>query len=88
MFVVVVNRSKRMKIDNLGAALEDAVKENPQWRKTSKEGLDLDYCLLLCKSVADELFTKLEDTVQYYDGDLTKVTDSLFTYCAFSCSKL
>lgn len=67
-----------MKIDNIEAALEDAGKENPQWRKTSKESLDLDYCLLLCKSVADELFTKLEETVRYYDGDLTKVTDSIY----------
>lgn len=61
--------AKKMKYD-LETALENAATE---WVKTEKEGLDLDYCLLVPKPTADELFSSLEDTVQYYDGRLTKV---------------
>lgn len=47
-----------------------------QWKKVAKEGLDLDYAVLLGKRLADELFTQLEEMVEYYSGELTKASVS------------
>lgn len=44
------------------------------WRKTVKDGLDLDYAVVLPKQLADELLMQLEETVEYYSGELTKVS--------------
>ncbi|KAK5645077.1 hypothetical protein RI129_006377 [Pyrocoelia pectoralis] len=44
-----------------------------EWRKISREGLDLDYSLLFSKRIADEIMNQLEKEVEYYSGDLTKV---------------
>ncbi|KAG5868638.1 hypothetical protein JTB14_032799 [Gonioctena quinquepunctata] len=42
-------------------------------KKTEGENLDLDYAVVLPKTLADELFDQLQRTVEYYEGDLTKV---------------
>lgn len=44
-----------------------------KWRKINSDGLDLDYAVILKKSQADELFSLLESTVEYYDSEITKV---------------
>ncbi|XP_031351617.1 DNA oxidative demethylase ALKBH2-like isoform X2 [Photinus pyralis] len=57
--------------------LESAFKElgeiKPEWRKISREGLDLDYALLFSKRLADRIMNQLENDVEYYSGNLTKV---------------
>lgn len=44
-----------------------------QWKKIKREGLDLDYAVVLPKVLADELLVQLEEAVEYYSGELTKV---------------
>ena len=52
--------------------LEDLSGDVP-WRKFTSEGLDVDYAVFLSKNLADDLFSELENTLEYYDGDLKKV---------------
>ncbi|EFA10619.1 DNA oxidative demethylase ALKBH2 isoform X2 [Tribolium castaneum] len=56
--------SKRRKIDET-CQLE--------MKKITAENLSLDYFLLLSRNVASELMQQLEDSVEYLDGDLSKV---------------
>lgn len=63
---------KRRKID-VAEALRDLARKTVDWRKTAAEGLDVDYALLLSRSLADELMMRLEEAVEYYDGELSKV---------------
>lgn len=44
-----------------------------KWEKIKRENLDLDYVVLLPKSVADSLLESLEEQVEYFTGDLAKV---------------
>ncbi|KAJ8917631.1 hypothetical protein NQ315_000115 [Exocentrus adspersus] len=48
-------------------------KASIKMKKTEAENLDLDYALLLPGGVADELMRQLENSVEYYEGELTKV---------------
>ncbi|KAK7869079.1 hypothetical protein R5R35_000798 [Gryllus longicercus] len=50
-----------------------AAREPLQWRKLAAEGLDCDYCLLLPRAQADALFRRLEDELEYFKGDLTRI---------------
>ncbi|XP_062873508.1 DNA oxidative demethylase ALKBH2 [Trichomycterus rosablanca] len=43
------------------------------WRKIEGEGLDCDYGLLFSKEEADRLFLQLEQEVEYFTGEETKV---------------
>lgn len=61
-----------MKID-LASALDHIGNNTPTWKKIRNEGLDLDYSVVLPKNVADEFMSQLEDTIEYYQGNLTKV---------------
>lgn len=54
-------------------ALEELGDAKVEWKKTTGEGLDVDYGLLLPKHLADELMDQLRETVEYYDGELAKV---------------
>ncbi|RZC34506.1 alpha-ketoglutarate-dependent dioxygenase alkB -like 2-like, partial [Asbolus verrucosus] len=63
---------KRMKID-FEDAFEKLAKTSLEKKKTTAENLDLDYIVLLPKTLASELLKQLEDTVEYLDGDLSKV---------------
>ncbi|KRT81924.1 hypothetical protein AMK59_5310, partial [Oryctes borbonicus] len=63
---------KRRKID-LEEAMQEVARKKVEWRKTDAEGLDVDYALLLPRSLADELMKQLQGTVQYYEGELAKV---------------
>ncbi|KAK4876172.1 hypothetical protein RN001_012594 [Aquatica leii] len=58
---------------DLESALKELENTKVEWKKISREGLDLDYSLLFPKRLADEIMTLLENDVEYYDGDLTKV---------------
>lgn len=44
-----------------------------KWRKISAEGLDLDYTILLPRSVASQLLKHLESELEYFSGDLARV---------------
>ncbi|KAI4462154.1 alpha-ketoglutarate-dependent dioxygenase alkb 2 [Holotrichia oblita] len=63
---------KRRKID-LEEAIQDVARKKVEWRKTAAEGLDVDYALLLPRSLADELMSRLQQEVEYFDGELSKV---------------
>lgn len=55
--------------------LADDVKENKlNWKKTKSDGLDVDYVVLLRRSLADELFQQLQETIEYYTDELSKVS--------------
>lgn len=57
---------KRMKID-LTSALVELGNSKVERKKTTREGLDLDYALLLPKSIADEMMAQLEANAEYYE---------------------
>lgn len=63
---------KTRKID-LEEAIQDVARKKVEWRKTAAEGLDVDYALLLPRSLADELMSRLQQEVEYFDGELSKV---------------
>lgn len=63
---------KKIKID-LSSSLEELQNKKVEWKKITQEGLDVDYALLLPRSIADELMAQLEANVEYYSGNLTKV---------------
>lgn len=65
-----------MKMD-LEAEFKKLLEENDgkvMWKKVTKEGLDVDYAVVLPKKLADELLIQLEETVEYFSGELTKVS--------------
>lgn len=74
----LIYRMKRIKID-LRSAFEELArnKAGVNMEKTTAENLDLDYGALLPGAVADELMRQLEDGVEYYGGELTKVWSAL-----------
>lgn len=43
------------------------------WRKITAEGLNLDYAIILPKVSGDRLLLELEQTLEYFAGDLAKV---------------
>ncbi|KAJ0180254.1 hypothetical protein K1T71_003658 [Dendrolimus kikuchii] len=43
------------------------------WKSIKEEGLDLEYCVPIPVSVARNLFLELEDTLEYFTGDLAKI---------------
>lgn len=47
------------------------------WHKTTAEGLDIDYTILLRAELATCLFHILEDTIEYENPDKTKVRNCL-----------
>lgn len=65
-----------MRMD-LEIAFKKLLEENDgkvMWNKIAKEGLDVDYAVVLPKKLADELLIQLEETVEYFSGELTKVS--------------
>nr|XP_022916098.1 DNA oxidative demethylase ALKBH2-like [Onthophagus taurus] len=58
---------------DLELELKKLSQQKVTWKKYSAEGLDLDYSLIFNKQLASDIFLKLEDSIQYYTGDLTKV---------------
>lgn len=69
---ILTHRMKKIKID-LSSSLEELQNKKVEWKKITQEGLDVDYALLLPRSIADELMAQLEANVEYYSGNLTKV---------------
>lgn len=43
------------------------------WKSIKQEGLDLDYSVAIPKAVASALFQELENTLEYFTGDLSKI---------------
>ncbi|KAF5291201.1 hypothetical protein FQA39_LY14443 [Lamprigera yunnana] len=58
---------------DLEGTLKELENTKVEWRKFSGDGLDLDYSLFFQKTVADKIMAQLENDVEYYEGDLTKV---------------
>lgn len=48
-------------------------KQGIKWKKMTGEMFDVDYTILFPTSVADRLMDDLEKSVEYYEGDLTRV---------------
>ncbi|XP_014795516.1 PREDICTED: DNA oxidative demethylase ALKBH2 isoform X2 [Calidris pugnax] len=45
----------------------------PPWQEIRAEGLNCDYRLLFGKAEADEIFQRLEEEVEYFEGEMTKL---------------
>ncbi|XP_040463906.1 DNA oxidative demethylase ALKBH2 isoform X4 [Falco naumanni] len=45
----------------------------PPWQEIRAEGLSCDYRLLFGKAEADVLFQQLEEEVEYFQGEMTKL---------------
>ncbi|CAH2074720.1 unnamed protein product, partial [Iphiclides podalirius] len=43
------------------------------WKSIKEDGLDLEYAVVMPKSIANSLFCELENTLEYFTGDLTKI---------------
>lgn len=70
---------KKAKIDLVECFFEYE-KESVEWKKINREGLDLDYAIVLSKNVASNLFQELEDSIEYFDKELSKVAYSIYYY--------
>lgn len=64
---------KRLKLD-LESALSELSKKPEKLKKIKGEKLDVDYGVVMPRAIADALFEQLQNSVEYYDGELTKVT--------------
>lgn len=62
-----------MEIATIMDKLKQIDTETIPWKTIKKEGLDLDYAVAIPKSIASELFQELEDTLDYFTGELTKI---------------
>lgn len=47
--------------------------EDVKWRKIRAEDLNLDYAVIFQRSIANKIFQELEDTLEYFSGELSKV---------------
>uniref|UniRef100_A0A6A7G029 DNA oxidative demethylase ALKBH2 n=1 Tax=Hirondellea gigas TaxID=1518452 RepID=A0A6A7G029_9CRUS len=47
--------------------------QNIVWKKICAENLMLDYCILFPQGIANTLFNMLEEELQYFTGDLTRI---------------
>lgn len=64
-----------MNLENELCELIDVNKDRTNWKKIkSDDGLDLDYVVLLPKSLADELLRVFEESVEYNGEELSKVS--------------
>ncbi|XP_068629904.1 DNA oxidative demethylase ALKBH2-like [Battus philenor] len=43
------------------------------WKSLKEEGIDLDYSVVIPKSIANDLFNELENSLEYFTGDLSKI---------------
>lgn len=56
--------------------------ETVSWKSIKQEGLDLDYTVAIPKGVASALFQELENTLEYFTGDLAKIKyDVIISNC-------
>ncbi|CAH1971931.1 unnamed protein product [Acanthoscelides obtectus] len=61
------------KLDELQQTFLKISKTKLSLTKISGDRLDLDYGIVLPKTVANQVFKYLEDTIEYYEGELTQV---------------
>ncbi|XP_064322070.1 DNA oxidative demethylase ALKBH2 isoform X2 [Phalacrocorax carbo] len=52
---------------------DEAAPGQPPWQEIRAEGLSCDYRLLFGKAEADEIFQRLEEEVEYFEGKMTKL---------------
>lgn len=43
------------------------------WKPIKEDGLDLEYAVVIPRSIANNLFNDLENTIEYFTGDLAKI---------------
>ncbi|XP_027567072.1 DNA oxidative demethylase ALKBH2 [Pipra filicauda] len=72
-FVVKVPRGQAGGGGGQGRRHEEAGPGRPPPRQIRAEGLRCDYRILFPKAEADEIFQQLEEEVQYFEDDLTKL---------------
>ncbi|PSN33863.1 DNA oxidative demethylase ALKBH2 [Blattella germanica] len=58
---------------SLEEQLDDFKAEKLVWAKTAAVCLDVDYTILLPRTLASQLFQRLESELEYYSGDLAKI---------------
>lgn len=46
---------------------------NLTWKPIKEDGLDLEYAVVIPRSIANNLFSDLESTIEYFTGDLAKI---------------
>ncbi|XP_030316771.1 DNA oxidative demethylase ALKBH2 isoform X3 [Calypte anna] len=51
----------------------EPVSGKPPWQEIRAPGLDCDYRMLFGKAEADEIFRQLEEQVEYFEGEMTKL---------------
>ncbi|CAB3234757.1 unnamed protein product [Arctia plantaginis] len=44
-----------------------------EWKNIKQEDLDLEYSVVIPKNIANKLFQELEETLEYFTGDLSKI---------------
>ncbi|XP_030357154.1 DNA oxidative demethylase ALKBH2 isoform X2 [Strigops habroptila] len=52
---------------------EEPAPRQPRWQEIRAEGLSCDYRLLFGKAEADEILRQLEEQVEYFEGEITKL---------------
>lgn len=53
--------------------LKKLLEKKCNWKKTTRENLDIDYCILLPTTIADKIFEILEETIVYASGENSQV---------------
>lgn len=59
--------------DKLADELMRLTSQKFSWRKIAAEALDLDYTIVFPRALANELLKRLEDELEYFTGNLTRI---------------
>lgn len=57
----------------MGDKLKEIDVNNVTWKTIREDGLDLDYAKVIPRPIANILYRELEDTLEYFTGDLSKI---------------
>lgn len=53
--------------------LNNLLDKKCNWKKTIRENLDIDYCILLPAIITNKIFDSLEETIVYESGENSQV---------------
>lgn len=53
--------------------LDELDSDSISWKYIKREGLDLEYAVAMPETLANNIFEELENTLEYFTGDLTKI---------------
>lgn len=53
--------------------LKDVDISTVTWKSIKNDGLDLDYAVAIPRTVANALLKELEDSLEYFTGDLSRI---------------